>query len=341
MPESFINIKELAKALGLSKSTVSRAFRNKSDISEKTKHYVLEKAKELGYYPNINASNLRDSKSSTIAVVMPELANNYFSLAVKGIEKVVRSNGYHTLIYVTDSLYQKEAEVVETLYNGRVEGLIMSVSGEGVDHEYVDKLKTNNIPFVFFDRVYEDVEAPKVVTDDYDSSFKATQYFLEKGCRKVAFLVIDKNVSIGQNRLAGYLDAHKEYGLRPDEEFIVDCSNDLELSYHTIKRMLHEVKPEALISSVERLAITTYRVCVDEHIQIPEDLKMISYTNLAVASLLNPALSTIEQPAEEVGECAGKLLFNILNEQKVSMQKKVLSSKIIHRASTRFDNIVV
>ena len=335
MPESFINIKELAQALGLSKSTVSRAFRNKSDISPKTKKYVLEKAKELGYYPNIHASNLRDSKSKTVAVVMPELANNYFSLAVKGIEKVVKANGYHTLIYVTDSLYEKEAEIVETLYNGRVEGIIMSVSGEGKDHDYIDKLKQNDIPLVFFDRVYEDVEAPKVVTDDYDSCYKATSYFLENGCRKVCFLVIDKNVSIGQTRLAGYIDAHKACGVKLDEELIIDCSNDLEQSYGSIKHALKVYRPDALVSSVERLATTTYQVCIDENIRIPEDIKIISYTNIQVAALLNPALSTIEQPAEEVGEHAAELLFEVLQQKDLTGERAVLSSKIIHRASTR------
>jgi LacI family transcriptional regulator len=336
MPESFINILELAEALGLSKSTVSRAFRNKSDISEKTKKYVLEKAKELGYYPNIYASNLRDSKSKTVAVVMPELANNYFSLAVKGIEKVVQANGYHTLIYVTDSRYEKEAEIVATLFNRRVEGIIMSVSGEGADHDYIDKLKKNNIPLVFFDRVYEDVKAPKVVTDDYDSSRNATQYFLDNGCKRIAFLVIDKNVSIGKTRLAGFLDAHKANGVTPDPRLIVDCSNDLEASYQKIKHVLKEYRPEAIVSSVERLATTAYQVCLDEHIRIPDEVRIISYTNIQVAALLNPALSTIEQPAEEVGECAARLLLNMLNKKIRPGKTTVLPSKIIHRTSTAF-----
>ncbi|HEY0299359.1 MAG TPA: LacI family DNA-binding transcriptional regulator, partial [Arachidicoccus sp.] len=169
MSKSFINIKELAQALNLSTSTVSRAFRDKADISSDTKKFILDKAKELGYYPNIHASNLRGSKSKTIAVIMPELANNFFSLAVRGIENVAQENGYHTLIYVTDSLYDKEVEIIEDLYNGRVEGIIMSASGEGNNHQYIKKLKTNDIPLVFFDRVYDDIDLPKVTTDDYNS----------------------------------------------------------------------------------------------------------------------------------------------------------------------------
>ncbi|WP_225974573.1 LacI family DNA-binding transcriptional regulator [Arachidicoccus ginsenosidivorans] len=149
MSKSFINIKELAQALNLSTSTVSRAFRDKNDINPQTKQFILDKAKELGYYPNIYASNLRGSKSRTLAVIMPELANNFFSLAVKGIEKVAQAKGYHTLVYVTDSNYSKEISIVEDLFNGRVEGIIMSVSGEGSDHQYIKSLRTVKFHWYF------------------------------------------------------------------------------------------------------------------------------------------------------------------------------------------------
>lgn len=334
MSKSFINIKELAVALNLSTSTVSRAFRDKGDINADTKQYILDKAKELGYYPNIYASNLRDSKSRTIAVIMPELANNFFSLAVKGIERVAQANGYHTLIYVTDSLYQKEVEIVEDLYNGRVEGIIMSVSGEGNDHHYINKLKQSHIPLVFFDRVYDDIDVPKVITDDYDSSFKATEYLLNNHCDPVALLVIDKNVSIGNARMKGFVDAHKKCKVKLNENLVVDCSNDLEESCQIIKHTLLTYKPKAILASVERLATASYTVCLDEKIKIPEEVKIIGYSNLSIASLLNPSLSTITQPAEELGTKAAELLFDILKDKPLLQKEVVLEAEIIHRIST-------
>ena len=334
MAKSFINIKELAQALNLSTSTVSRAFRDKNDINPKTKQHILDKAKELGYYPNIYASNLRGSKSRTLAVIMPELANNFFSLAVKGIEKVAQEKGYHTLVYVTDSDYEKEVSIVEKLFNGRVEGIIMSVSGEGMDHHYINKLKSSQIPLVFFDRVYEDIDVPKIVTDDFESSFKATEYFLQNGLDRVAFLVIDKGVSIGNARLQGYLEAHKKLGKPVREELIVDCFNNNEQSYKAIEKAISLHKPQALFASVERLATQAYRVCNDLNISIPEEIKVISYSNLQIADLLQPALSTISQPAEDMGRVAAKLIFGILNGQEISTKREVLVAQIIHRASS-------
>ncbi|GAB3363561.1 LacI family DNA-binding transcriptional regulator [Arachidicoccus ginsenosidivorans] len=336
MSKSFINIKELAQALNLSTSTVSRAFRDKNDINPQTKQFILDKAKELGYYPNIYASNLRGSKSRTLAVIMPELANNFFSLAVKGIEKVAQAKGYHTLVYVTDSNYSKEISIVEDLFNGRVEGIIMSVSGEGSDHQYIKKLKDSKIPLVFFDRVYEDIEVPKVVTDDFDSSFKATEYFLKNGLNKVAFLVIDKSVSIGNARLQGYLEAHKKCRKKVDKKLIIDCSNDFDETYEAIKHAITLYQPEALFASVERLATAAYRVCKDLNISIPEDIKVISYSNLNIADLLNPSLSTITQPAEALGKEAAKLIFGILNGLQPSNKEQILRAEIIHRISSKF-----
>jgi LacI family transcriptional regulator len=336
MSKSFINIKELAQALNLSTSTVSRAFRDKNDINPQTKQFILDKAKELGYYPNIYASNLRGSKSRTLAVIMPELANNFFSLAVKGIEKVAQANGYHTLVYVTDSSYEKEVSIVEDLYNGRVEGIIMSVSGEGTDHKYINKLKDSKIPLVFFDRIYDDIDVPKVVTDDYESSFNATAYFLNKGLEKVAFLVIDKSVSIGNSRLQGYLEAHKKCKKTVDKNLIVDCTNDFEESYDAIKRAIAIHRPQALFASVERLAMAAYRVCNDLKISIPNDIKIISYSNLSIADLLHPSLSTITQPAEALGREAAKLIFGVLNGRPQSNKEQILRSEIIHRCSSMF-----
>lgn len=331
-----INIKKLAKDLNLSTSTISRAFRGNSDISQATKERILAKAKELNYQPNLYASNLREKKSKTIAVIMPELANNFFSQAVKGIERVAREKGYHTLLYVTEDDYQKEVDIIDDLSNGRVDGIIMSASGEANDHNYLGKLKKKKIPLVFFDRVYDDIDVPKVTTDDYASSFDGTRHLIEAGCKKIAFLVINKSLSIGKMRMQGYVDALKEAGMPYKKDLVIDCSNDRDKSIAIMTKVLTTLKPDGLFASVERLAMASYYACHQLGIKIPEQVKVISYSSLEIAPLLNPSLTTITQPAGNIGTEAARLLFKTLESAEPALVRDhlVLSSKVIQRRST-------
>lgn len=328
-----IDIIELAKILKLSKSTISRAFTNSDQINSKTKERILKKAEELNYRPNIYASSLRERKSRTIAVIMPELANNFFSQAVKGIEQIARSKNYHTLIYVTDSEGDKEIDITENLLNGRVEGVIMSATGEGRNPKHIKKMQ-QHIPVVFFDRVYNEIQAPKVVTDDYDSSFKATELLIKNGCKKIAFFVINKNISIGNERLNGYTDALKANDIKVNERLILNCSNDFDENYNLISTFLKTKKPDGILASVERLAISTYIVCNDLKIIIPDEIKLICYSSLPIASLLNPSLSTITQPSYDMGISAAELLFNDIENKNRSAETLILASSIFERTSS-------
>jgi LacI family transcriptional regulator len=331
-----INIKKLAKALGLSTSTISRAFRDNSEIKAATKELILAKAKELNYQPNHYASNLRDQKSKTIAVIVPELANNYFSQVINGIERLARENGYHILIYVTDDDFEKEVSFITHLHNGRADGIIMSVSGEANEHDYLNKFGSRRLPLVFFDRVYEDINTPKVITNDYESSFLATEHLIQQGCQRIGYFVIDKALSIGKTRFLGYRDALEKYQLRYDEDLVVDCSNSYDENRVLISNALQTLNLDGVFTSVERLAFATYYACYDLNIQIPNQLKVISFSSLEIASLLNPSLTTITQPAIKIGEESAKLLFHLLsdNRDKNLSQNVVLESKIIVRNST-------
>jgi LacI family transcriptional regulator len=331
-----VNIKQLAKALNLSTSTVSRAFRDNSDISKETKEKILSKAKELNYQPNHYASNLREQKSKTIAVIVPELANNFFSQAIRGIERIARDKGYHILIYATEDDYEKEVSFIRHLHNGRADGIIMSVSGEANDHTYLNELSQNRLPLVFFDRVYEDIVTPRVITNDYDSSFAATQHLIKQGCKEIAYLVINKNLSIGKFRMQGYLDALEKHRIPFDDRLVVDCTNSYAKNDAILKRLLLEIKPDGVFTSVERLAFATYYACYDLNISIPDDLKVIGFSSLEIAPLLNPSLTTITQPATKIGIAAANLLFKMLETPGTvnPSEKIILNSKLIKRRST-------
>ncbi len=333
-----INIKQLAEALNVSTSTISRAFRNSGGIKQHTKDLILAKAKELNYQPNHYASNLRDQKSKTIAVIVPELANNYFSQAIHGIEQVARSNGYNILIYSTDDDLAKEMEFIKHLHNGRVEGIIMSVSGEAENHNYLNDFGVRRLPMVQFDRVYDDIDTPKIITDDYESSFIATEHLIEQGCKRIGYLVVKNDLSIGKTRESGYIDALKKHHINYDEELIIDCSNSYEENDPIIKKALKDLKLDGIFASVERLAFATYYASYDLNINIPNQLKVISFSSLEIAPLLNPSLTTITQPATEIGSLSAKLLFDILldnNDEFEGNHKLILKSQIIHRNSTK------
>jgi LacI family transcriptional regulator len=331
-----INIKVLAKQLNISTSTISRAFNGSPDINKDTKEKILAFAKEHNFLPNHYASNLRDKKSRTLAVIIPEIANEFFAQAINGIEEIARKKGFYILLYRTDDVFEKEVSFINYLNNGKVDGIIMSVSGEANDHNYLRKLEQKNIPVVFFDRVYEDIEAAKVITNDYESSFSATEHLIETGCKRIAYLVVNKSISIGKVRMQGYVDALQKHNVPFNDELIIDCSNDEKVNYGILKKVLEELKPDGIFSSVERLAFATYYVCNDLNINIPNDLKVISFSSLHIAPLLCPPLSTITQPAFELGTKAATLLFEELESKGAVTQKKVhvLKSKLYIRKSS-------
>jgi LacI family transcriptional regulator len=329
-----INIKELALHLNISKSTVSRAFTGHSDINLETKERILKVAKELNYQPNHHASNLRAQKSKNIAIIVPEIANNFFSQAIDGIETVAREKGYHLLIYLTADNFESEVAYVNDLYNGRADGIIMSVSGEANDHSYMNKLEKKHIPLVFFDRVYDDIETAKVTTDDYASSFEATMHLVQAGCRHIAFLVTNKQLSIGKMRMQGYLDALKHSDIPFRDELIVDCSNDFNKNYDILTNAFKTLTIDGVFASVERHAFAAYYVCHALNIAIPGQVKIISFSSLEIAPLLNPSLTTITQPAYAMGVQAATLLFKMLEQKGPVNDQVVLASKIIARNST-------
>ena len=332
-----VNIKQLAQQLGFSISTVSRALNDSYDISPETRKKILELAKKLNYQPNPHASSLRRHKSKTIAVVVPEIANNFFALAINGIQSAAREKGYHVLIYVTNENDKIEDESLKHLQNGRIDGLLISVSNKTVTDENLRKIQEQGTPLVFFDRVCDEFETAKVTTDDFDSGFKAAEHLIQQGCKRVAYLQISKNLSIGMNRMRGYLEALKKHAIKEDRKLIVDCVDDKEKNYAMIEALLKSKdRPDGIFASVEHLAITTYQVCKNLKLNIPKDVKVISFSNLEAASLLNPSLTTVTQPAFEIGKEAATILLKALTKKGFTLtnSKLVLPSRLIQREST-------
>ncbi len=333
-----MTLKELAKELNLSFSTVSKALRDSHEISSSTKNKVLAKAKELNYQVNPLASSFRKQKSKTIAVVIPEVVNDFFGPVISGIESIAQEKGYHVLIYLTHEDMHKEIAITKLLKNGRVDGIMMSLSEQTSDTIHLTDLKDNEIPVVFFDRIVEDFDTPKVTTDNYDCGLKATEHLIKNGCKRIAFLSISQKLSISNMRLKGYLAALEKNKIKKDNTLIVSCEKEDAKNNSLIRKLLkRKNRPDSIFASVEKLAIATYTICAELKLNIPKDIKVITFSNSYTAPFLNPSLTTITQPAFEMGREAAGILFKMVEKKghHFLQQKTVLNSVLVERNSTK------
>jgi LacI family transcriptional regulator len=332
-----MTIKILAERLGLSKGSVSKALRDSHEISFATKKKVMEAAKELNYTPNHFASGLKSKKSKTIAVIVPEIADSFFSAAINGIEAITQKKGFHINIYITNDLISKEKEIAHMLSDGRVDGVLISICRETSDSNHIKELIDHGIPLVFFDRVPNDLEAASVITDDFEGGYMATKHLIERGCKKIYFLSVSENLLILQKRIGGFIQALQENMVVNPLENVCQVPTDQKIGLEAIKKLLsdEDKRPDGIIISVELLTIPMYNACRELNIAIPGHLKIICFSNLAYASLLSPPLSTITQPAFEIGQQAANLLCTSIERNTLIKNEKIICpSKIDVRESS-------
>jgi LacI family transcriptional regulator len=332
-----INIKELALELNLSVSTISKALSDSYEISEETKRRVLETAARLNYVPNPYASSLRGRKSKNIGVVIPEVADSFFSLAINGIESVAKQKGYHVLICLTHESFENEKTILKEFQGGRVDGVLLSVSRETTQCSHINDLIANGLPLVFFDRACDDVETAKITTDDFESGYKATAHLIQQYCNQIAFLSISNSLSISNKRLEGYLKALNDFNIKVDPKYIIHCTNDAAQNYLLIKKLLQQKnRPNGIVASVEKLTTPVYMACEALKLKVPKDVKIVCFSNLETAAILNPPLTTITQPAFEMGKTAATLLFRALENRNFSLIKEdfMIPSTLVVRGST-------
>jgi LacI family transcriptional regulator len=332
-----INIKHLAAKLNLSVSTVSKALHDSYEISEDTKKRVTETAATLNYIPNPYASGLRGRKSKNIAVVIPEVTDSFFSLAINGIESVAKEKGYHVLIYLTHENFENEKNILKEFQCGRVDGVLISVSSETSQVEHINNLISNGVPVIFFDRICEKVETAMITTDDFESSYKAVKHLIQQGCDRIAFLGISKKLSISGKRLAGYFQALADHKFTANKKDVLLCTHDEHQNYLLISGLLKKKnKPNGIVASVEKLTTPVYQACLFLKLNIPEDVKLVCFSNLTTASILNPSLTTITQPAFEMGKESAIVLFKALEKRNFNLknESKIIPSTLIVRSST-------
>jgi|SRR5688572_5202013 len=322
---SSTTLKILAKELHLSVATVSKALRDSHEISSDTKEKVFALAKKLNYVPNPYASGLRRKMSKTIGVVIPEVADSFFSEAINGIESVAQDQGYHTLIYLTHERYDREKAILQEFQSGRVDGILISVSGETSNSDHISQLMDAGIPVVFFDRVCEDIAAARIITDDTECGYKATAHLIEEGCRKIVFLSAPSSLSISINRMEGYKKALEDHYFKKEQGDVAICGNDNDENYGLITKIISgKSRPDGIIACVEKFTPVIYLACKDLKLSIPGDIKVISFTNLPTAAILDPPLTTVTQPAYEMGKAAASVLFKRLLKNNANPENETV-----------------
>lgn len=334
--KSKITLKELAKLLNVSVSTVSKALHDSPEISPKTAERVKELAKLHNYRPNPVAVNLKKSKTGTIGVVIPNISNNFFARVLSGMEAQAQKHGQQIITYISNESLEREKQICDMLTSGFVDGVLIAVSEETQkknDYEHLYALLEYEIPVVIYDRINIGLPTDKIGVDDEKSFYDATKFFKAKGLNKLGLASAIHHVGIGQLRIKGFEKAMENAG----ESFKANSTKPADLK-RKIKELLTTQKVEALLCTDFESAILANRVAYEENIKIPEDLKLIGYIGKDVAEFLTPSLSYIEQHPQEIGANAIEVLNKRLNgeSQPGKFEEKIIATTMVHLESTRF-----
>lgn len=332
-----ITIHDIALELNVSASTVSRALNNNPRISKATRDKVQSKAIEMGYRPNVIASNLRSQKTNTIGVIVPRIDRHFFSTAISGIEDYAWANNLNIIFAQSHDLLDKEEACVYSLFNKRVDGLIISISMETVTDKHFKVLTDKNLPLVFFDRFYAGIECDRIVTDDFDSGYGVTRHLIEQGCRKIAHIAGPELLNIYANRKAGYETALKDYNLGYRKEYILMNNLTKKDGEISIKRLLSLPNPpDAIFCGNDTTALSVLNYCKEKNIKVPGDLALVGFSDEPFSAVSSPSISTVKQPGYQIGVEAAKCVVKRLNSpnEDIPFETIVLKSELIIRESS-------
>lgn len=336
--KSKITLKELAKLLNVSISTVSKALHDSPEISPKTAERVKELAKLHNYRPNPVAVNLKKSKTGTIGVVIPNISNSFFARVLSGMEAEAQKHEQQVITYISNESLDREKQICDMLTSGMVDGVLIAVSEETQkkqEYDHLFALLDYDIPVVIYDRINLGLPADKIGVDDEKSFYDATKFFKAKGLEKIGLASAIHHVGIGQLRIKGYEKAMQEL----DNLYMATSTKPTELK-RKIKDLITSQKIEALLCTDFESAIMATRIAYEENIKVPEELKLIGYMSKEVAEYLTPSLSYIEQHPQELGSRAVEILNNRLEGKYLSgkFEEKIIATTMVHLESTGFQS---
>ena len=335
MKDPQATIRDIALKLNVSISTVSRAIRGVPEVNAETRKAVLEMAEKLNYEPNRVAQSLRIKKTNTVGIIVPEIAMHFFSSAISGMQEYAAQHGYSIMICQSMESLDVEKSNIHMLVSNRVDGLLISLSSETKDVEHLQQLVRKRIPIVLFDRVHEDIAVSKVVVDDHDGAFKAVEYLIKTGCKRIGHIGGPESLYISAQRKKGYLDALIKNNIAVNEELIISCENLQTEPIEATKKLLLQ-KPDAIFCMNDPIAILVMQVLKKKGISIPGEISIVGFTNEPVSSFIEPSLTTVSQPSHEMGVMAARILIDQMeSEELFTPVTKVIDTQLIIRNSTR------
>lgn len=328
-------IKDIAKTLKISTSTVSRALRNAHDVNTKTRTAVLALSEELSYQPSRLALSLQQKQTHTIGVIVPNL-DYVMATMVRGIDEVALEAGYTVMVCQSNESFGREMVNTRRLLDSLVDGFIVSVSSETKVFDHFKKIQQKGMPMVVFDRVSSDLVAPKVKLDNAEGGCLATEHLIEQGYKRIAVLAGPKNLTISNDRLEGYLKTLKKHKLKPNEEWIIHCNFNQQDAYETTVDLLkRKQRPDAIFTISDRMAIGAMLAIKERGLKMPNDIGLVGFNNEPVTNLVTPSITSVEQPAFDLGKAAAKLFIEQMHhDEDLTGTEKILKPRLIVRESS-------
>jgi len=340
MKKSRITIKDIARELNISASTVSRALQDHPALKKETKQAVKSLAEKWNYRPNSMALNLLRQTSSTIAVIVPEITSHFFSAAITGMQDVFVSTEYNIMICTSNESYEEEALIIENLSKVQIAGVLVAPSSTTREFDHFRKLQKNDIPLVIFDRDCEGLEAHKVLVDDYSGAFEAVEYLINSGCKRIAHITGAFDMSTNNHRLRGYIDALKKNNLEVVEDYIINANGFThEDGIEPTESLLKSKNiPDAIFAVNDRLAVSAMRTAKKLNFQIPGDISIIGFDDEPHSSYFTPALSSVWQPVYSMGMLSARILLHEIEKEeddKSGFRQEVFKTELVIRGTSK------
>lgn len=335
-----ITMKDIARDLGVSVATVSRALKDSPRISEAKRREIQEYAREHNFLPNVIAETLRKSRvqpNKVIGVIVPQFIHYYFASILKGVEEEASRRGYRILVAQSDDKYEREVEICKSFYANKCCGIIVSMAKNTTKYDHFQKLIDMGIPLVFYDRICTGVNASRVVVDDYMGAYTAVTHLIDTGCRKIAYYGMVQSMEIDKNRFNGYEDALRKHGLKPNPDWLRKCDNRADAEVVTPEILAQPDHPDAFFAINDDTAIGILYSAKKMGFDVPDDISICGFTNGNRAKACNPMLTTVEQRGVMVGEEAANILIGQV-EGSLPMdkvEKRVVRTRLIIRGTTR------
>lgn len=335
-----LTMKDIARELGISVATVSRALHDSPRISEERRRMIQQYARDHNFTPNVLAESLRHSRvqpSHIIGVIVPEFTHYYFSSVLTGIEETAIARGYYIMVALSNETYEREVRICEMFHRQKVCGVIVSQAKDTRRYDHFQKLIDSQMPIVFYDRICTGINASRVVVDDYMGAFTAVQHLIETGCRRIAFYGAPMQLEISKNRFNGYKDALLKRGLPYDEHLVRICDNRQDAELITPDLFDGDYYPDAFFAVNDDTAIGILYTVKRMGLRVPEDISICGFTNGQRAVACEPMLTTVEQRGQRVGEEAAEILIDKVEGHLPmdSVEKRIVRTRLIIRGTTR------